>query len=43
MFENIKKGLYFSKMQLLLKKGVDDGNIVPFDDEFYEKNESYLC
>ena len=24
-------------MQLLLKKGVEDGNIVPFDDEFYEK------
>lgn len=37
MFDNIKKGLYFSKMQLLLKKGVEDGNIVPFDDEFYEK------
>lgn len=37
MFENIKKGLYFSKMQLLLKKGLKDGNIVPFEDEFYEK------
>ncbi len=23
MFDNIKKGLYFRKMQLLLKKGVD--------------------
>lgn len=37
MFDNIKKGLYFSKMQLLLKKGVEDGNILPFDEEFYEK------
>lgn len=43
MFENIKKGLYFSKMQLLLKKGLEDGSIVPFDDEFYEKmNHTYV-
>lgn len=37
MFENIKKILNFSKMQLLFKKGLEDGSIVPFDDEFYEK------
>ncbi len=37
MFENIKKDLYFSKMQLLFKKGLENGSIVPFDDEFYEK------
>ena len=37
MFDNIKKGLYFSKMQLLIKKGLEDGSIVPFDEKFYEK------
>ena len=37
MFDNIKKGLYFSKMALLFNRGIKDGKIVPFDDEFYEK------
>lgn len=37
MFDNVKKGLYFSKMQLLFNKGIQEGKIVPFDDEFYEK------
>lgn len=37
MFENIKKGLYFSKLQILFKKGFEDGSIVPFDDSFYER------
>lgn len=37
MFGNIKKRLYFIKMQLLFEKGLKNGNIVPFDDEFYEK------
>lgn len=37
MFDNIKKVLYFSKMRLLLKKGIEDGSIVPFDKDFYEK------
>lgn len=37
MFENIKKGLYFSKMQILFKKGLEDGSIVPFDNSFYER------
>lgn len=37
MFDNLKKGLYFSKMQLLFSKGIQEGKIVPFDDEFYEK------
>ena len=36
MFDNIKKGLYFSKMQLLFKKGLEDGSIEPFDDLLYE-------
>ena len=43
MFDNIKKRLFFSKMQLLFKKGVENGDIVPFDDEFYEKlNHTYI-
>ena len=43
MFDNIKKSLYFSKMQLLLNKGVADKKIIPFDDEFYEKlNHTYI-
>ena len=37
MFDNIKKRLYFNKMQLLFEKGLEDGSIVPFDEEFYEK------
>jgi hypothetical protein len=37
MFENVKKNLFFSKMKLLVKKGLENGNIVPFDDKFYEK------
>jgi len=37
MFENIKKILYFNKMQLLLEKGLKDGSITPFDDAFYEQ------
>lgn len=43
MFDNIKKSLYFSKMQLLLDKGVADKKIIPFDDELYEKlNHTYI-
>lgn len=37
MFNNIKKVLYFNKMHLLFKKGLEDGSIMPFDNEFYEK------
>lgn len=37
MIDNIKRRLFYSKVQLLLKKGVEEGNIVPFNDEFYEK------
>ena len=28
MFDNLKKGLYFSKMQLLFNKGLAEGKIV---------------
>lgn len=37
MFDGLKKGLYFSKMQLLFSEGLTEGKIVPFDNEFYEK------
>ena len=37
MFENIKKELYFIKANALLKKGLENGSIAPFDEEFYEK------
>lgn len=37
MFDNTKKRLFYSKVQILLKKGVEEGNIVSFNDEFYEK------
>ena len=37
MFDNLKKELYFSKMKLLSVKGIKEGKIIPFDEEFYEK------
>ena len=37
MFDNIKKKLYFLKMDLLFYKGIKEGKIVPFDEEFYKK------
>ena len=37
MFDNLKSGLYFSKMQLLFNKGIQEGKIIPFNDQFYEK------
>ena len=43
MFDNIKKSLYFSKMQLLFNKGIADKRIISFDNEFYEKlNNTYI-
>lgn len=43
MFDNIKKTLYFTELELLFKKALCDGRIVPFDDEFYEKlNHTYI-
>lgn len=36
MFNRLKKELYFSKCQLLFQKGLNDGKIVPFDEEFYK-------
>lgn len=43
MFDNLKKELYSIKMYSLLKKGIDNGSIVSFDDEFYEKmNHTYI-
>lgn len=37
MFDKLKSNLYFSKMKLLIGKGLAEGKIVPFDDEFYKK------
>lgn len=37
MFDNIKKNLYFIKTELLFRKGIKDGQIIPFDNEFYSK------
>lgn len=37
MFEEIKKELYFKKMQVLFNQGVKDQKIIPFDDDFYDK------
>ena len=37
MFDKIKKELYFKRMELLFSKGIDEGKIVPFDDDFYEQ------
>lgn len=43
MFDKLQKKLYFNKIELLFKKGLEDGSIVPFDDEFYEKmNHTYV-
>ena len=36
MFDNIKKEIYFKKMDLLFHKGLFEEKIVPFDDKFYE-------
>ena len=37
MFEGIKKALYYQKAKLLLKQGLENGQIVPFDEEFYKQ------
>ena len=36
MFDNIKKKLYFLKINLLFYKGMEEEKIVPFDEEFYK-------
>lgn len=40
MFDKLKSNLYFSKIDLLIRKGLAEGKIVPFDDEFYKKMSS---
>lgn len=37
MLDKIKKELYFFRMQLLMLKGLYEGKITNFDDDFYEK------
>lgn len=43
MFDTLRKRLYFSKLKLLFEKGIEDGSIVPFDEEFYQKmSDTYI-
>ena len=43
MFDNIKKNLYLAKINVEFERGIKNGTIVPFDDEFYEKlNHTYI-
>lgn len=43
MLNKIKKELYLYKMELLFKKGLENGQIIPFDDSFYDKlNNTYI-
>lgn len=43
MFYNLKKELYFKRLELLMKKGFKEGKIVYFDNEFYDKmNNTYI-
>ena len=43
MFEKLKQNLYFSKLQLLLAQGEKKGEILPFEDELYDRlNEVYF-
>ena len=37
MFDNLKKALYYTRMNILFNKGFNNGDIIPFDDEFYSK------
>lgn len=37
MLDSLKRRLYLSKRQLLLKKGLEDGSITPFDEALYEQ------
>lgn len=37
MFDNLKKKLYFLKSNLLLDEGLRNGNIVPFEDDLYDR------
>lgn len=44
MFDSLKKKMYFSKRNLMFKKGLLEGKIVPFDDEFYQgMNNTFFC
>ena len=43
MFNKLKNELILYKMDLLFKKGIHDGNIIPFDNDFYKKlNNTYI-
>ena len=40
MLNNIKKKLYFTKANILLKEGIKNGEVMPFDDDFYNNLKS---
>lgn len=37
MLDSLRKKLYFSKLKLLYSKGIAEGKIVPFDEDFYRR------
>lgn len=37
MFETLKKEIYLNKLHISITKGINEGKIVPFDEEFYNK------
>ena len=37
MLENLKKKLYFIKHDLLINEGIKNGDIMPFEDDLYER------
>lgn len=42
MFADLRKKLYFARSELLVDKGLSDGSIVPFSNDFYEQmNHTY--
>ena len=37
MLSNLKRNLYFTRLNILYAKGLKEGSITFFDEEFYEK------
>ena len=42
MFSTVRKDLFFKKANLLFYKGIEEGKIIPFDDEFYNEMSKVL-
>lgn len=45
MLDKLKRDLYFYKMNILYNKGLSEGKIIPFDEEFYQSmsNTFFSC